>query len=418
VKARLKERKLFWKRKVCKTCRNGKKKRLTCQACLGAGAAENFSFNLASPKQLADVLYNGLRLPKRSRKGKVTTDEEALKSLLSYDKSGFVTGALRFAKLSTMREIYERLEPDATGHVHTVFNIAGAYTGRFSSSGAFYVPHSTNLQNLPAQEAARDPLFRVRDCFVPESGYVFVYADLSQAEARVSAALSGDTDLLDRWSDPRWDAHRWTASAIFNKPESQITDAERFLGKKCRHALNYGMGYNKFWREVNDVADLTGVSISQTDAKRIVAAYHALHPNLDEVWWNRVQAQVQKQGYMEAQHCGWKAPFWPRYDESGTIDAETLRAAIAWEPQHTIVHHLNVGMLRLFHRERELGHQLLLQGHDSVLLSVPKFRWRAVARAAKEELERPMIINGVNLTVPVDVSMSETNWSALKKVKV
>jgi DNA polymerase I len=391
---------------------------LTCASCRGAGAAEHFAFNLASPKQLADVLYNGLKLPKRSRKGKVTTDEEALKSLLSYDKSGFVAGALRFAKLSTMREIYERLEPDSTGRVHTVFNIAGAYTGRFSSSGAFYVPHSTNLQNLPAQEAARDPLFRVRDCFVPESGCVFVYADLSQAEARVSAALSGDIDLLDRWSDPRWDAHRWTASQIFNKPEALITEAERFLGKKCRHALNYGMGYNKFWREVNDVADLTGVSISQTQAKEIVKGYHALHPNLDEVWWNRVQQQVQTHGYMEAQHCGWRANFWPRYDEQGVIDAETLRAAIAWEPQHTIVHLLNEGMLEIYAREREYGHKLLLQGHDSVLLSVPKMRWRAVARLCRTVLERPMIINGYNLLVPVDVSMSETNWSALKKVKL
>src|SRR2546426_140350 len=190
VQGRLKEKELLWETRVCRSCRNGKKKRLTCQACSGAGKSTTFCFNLASPRQLADVLYAGLKLPHRSRDGHTTTDEEALKSLLSYDKSGFVAQALRFAKLDTMREIYERIAPAPDGRVRTVFNVAGTYTGRFSSAEAFYWPHSTNLQNLPAQEARRDALYAVRECLTPLDGWAFVYADLSQAEARVAAVLS------------------------------------------------------------------------------------------------------------------------------------------------------------------------------------------------------------------------------------
>src|SRR2546427_1300074 len=242
LRAKLARPDLLWKRKVCKTCRNGKKKRLTCQTCKSAGSAEHFLLKLGSGKQLGDVLYNALKLPRRSREGHETVDEEALQSLLALDASGLVRIALRFAKLATMREIYERLAPDSNSRVYTVFNIAGTYTGRFSSSEAFYVPHSTNLQNLPAEEGRRDPLFAVRECIVPEDGEVYVYADLSQAEARVSAVLSEDSELLQRWADPRWDCHRWTASRLFAKPESAVSDTERFLGKRCRHALNYGMG--------------------------------------------------------------------------------------------------------------------------------------------------------------------------------
>ena len=415
IKDRLKERELLWTTKVCTSCRNGKKKRLTCGTCATQGKHTTFSFNLSSPRQLADVLYNGLKLPHRSRDGHTTTDEEALKSLLSYDKSGFVRSALRFAKLDTMREIYERIAPGPDGRVRTVFNIAGAYTGRFSSAEAFYVSHSTNLQNMPAQEARRDPIFACRDVLCPDAGAVFVYADLSQAEARVSAVLSEDWELLERWRDPAWDIHKWTASKVFGKPEGAITPEERFLGKKGRHALNYGMGYRKFWREVNDVADLTGVSISLAQAKEFYVGYHALHPNLDGVWWNRVERTLMARRPIVASHCGWQCNFWPRFDAGGALDPESLRAAVAWEPQHTVVHVLNEGMLELYESEAEHGGRVLLQGHDSVLLACERGAVAGVVARAKRALERPMTINGRALTIPAEVFVGEESWTNLRR---
>ena len=414
VKDRLKEKELLWTTKVCRSCRNGKKKRLTCAACSSMGKHTEFSFNLGSQRQMCDVLYNGLKLPIRTRDGHLCADEEAFKSLLALDRTTFVGMSLRFSKLSSIREIYDRLAPALDGCVRTVFNIAGTYTGRFSSAAAFYVPHSTNLQNLPAQEAQRDPLFAVRECIVPLPGEVFVYADLSQAEARVVAVLSDDGELLERWVDAGFDLHRWTASRIFDKSMDAITDAERFLGKKSRHALNYGMGPNKFWRTVNDSADLTGVAITLAQAKEIYKGYHALHPNLDKVWWNRVQRMLESRQPMTATHCGWQANLWPRFDEAGQLDQESLRAAIAWEPQHTVVHVLNEGMQELYSKEE--GYRVLFQGHDSVLLGASKHRWREVARKAKKALERSIVVHGTKMTIPAEVFVGKENWASLERV--
>src|SRR5437660_10322416 len=150
---KLKRRDLVEWWQTCKVCHNGKRKRLSCAACGALGRARVFSFNLASEKQLKDALYEGLKLPVRSRDRRVTTDEEALESLLALDKSGLVQLALRHSKLDTMRAVYERLAPAPDGAVRTVLNPAGTYTGRPTSAEAFYVPHSTNLHNLVAEEA-------------------------------------------------------------------------------------------------------------------------------------------------------------------------------------------------------------------------------------------------------------------------
>src|SRR5262245_30738466 len=104
--AKMKNRKLFEKKTTCRACLNGKKKKLTCAECQGLGQWLTFAFNLGAEKQVKDLLYNGLKLPKRTREGKLSSDEEALQSLLADDTSGFVKLALRYAKLKTIRGIY------------------------------------------------------------------------------------------------------------------------------------------------------------------------------------------------------------------------------------------------------------------------------------------------------------------------
>lgn len=416
LQGKLKREDLLWKKRVCKACRNGKKKRLTCSGCNGAGTFETFLLKLGSGHQLKDILYNALRLPKRSREGALTTDEEALQSLLAVDKSGLVALALRHAKLDTMREIYERIAPSIDGCVRTVFNPAGTYTGRFSASGAFYIPNSTNLQNLPAAEGARDLLYKVRECFVPRRGCVFLYADLSQAEARVVACLSEDDTLIENWKSQEWDAHRWTASKIFNVPEASVTPAQRFLGKRSRHALNYGLGVNKFWRYVNADADLTGVAITLQEARAICEGYHKLHPNLDGVWWNRVQRLLEREQPLS--NCfGRTCNFYPRFDHyTDALDAETLRAAIAWEPQSTVSHLSKLALLELWRNERGNGYEVVFEGHDSCMLEVEVARVRHVTRLAKAALERTIVVNKRELKIPAEVFVGKENWSELERV--
>lgn len=416
---KLKRRALFEKSRVCKGCRNGKKKRLTCGECHGAGRfTEWLGFNPDSTQQAADVLYTGLRLPQRTHDGKVTTDEEALQSLLSFDKSGLVGAILRYRKLATMREQYERLEPAVDGYIRTVFNPAGTYTYRFSSAGAFFVPFSTNLQNLTESEAARDPLYRVRDCIIPDEGEVLLYVDLSQAEARVVACLSEDEELLRRWADPKWDIHTWTASAIFGIPEKMPKDdPKRFLGKQSRHAFNYGEGPNKFWRTINGSADITGVSISLAEARACFAGYHKLHPNLDKVWWTRVEAAItpgladMRRGSLR--NCfGAECLFYPRFDpNTDGLHPDSLRAAIAWEPQSTIGMLTNMGLLALWEQERGNGFRVLHQTHDGVVVGADKHRVRSVARLLKSSLEREITVNGRRLLVPAEVFLCEKRWS-------
>lgn len=417
IKDRLTALNLYYATKVCKSCRNGKKKKLTCTACNAVGKFTTFAFNLGSEKQLKDVLYNGLRLPKRSRDNKVVSDEEALQSLLALDSSGFVAAALKFAKLDTMRGIYERLAPDPRdGKIRTVYNPAGTYTGRFSSSEAFYVPHSTNLQNLPGDlESARNPLYAVRDILVPDPGEVFIYADLSQSEARIVARLSDDRLLMELWEGGT-DIHKWTAGKIYGCEAEAVTPKQRFVGKRGRHALNYGEGPNRFWRVVNADADVTGIAITLAEAKKVHVAYHALHPCLDGVWWNRVEKHLRNGATLR--NCfGRVCRFYPRIDwQTGEPDAETLRAMIAWEPQSTSVDVLNTGMLELFAREAGNGFRLLHQGHDSVLLGVNRHRVRATARLCKELLEREITVNGYRMVIPVEVHLAAENWGDSERI--
>jgi DNA polymerase I len=409
---------LFWDERVCSACHNGKKKRLTCEACRGAGKFYSVRFNLDSPLQVADVLYRALGLPPRHSEGKETTDEEALQSLLALDDSGLVRAVLRFRKLATMREIYERLAPARDGRVRTVFNGAGTYTGRLASASAFYVPASTNLQNLPSQEAARDPLFRVRDCITPAPGCVLVYADLSQAEARVVAYLCDDDELIERWQNPAFNVHKWTAAAIFRRPESEIDKDGPlyFLGKKSRHAFNYGEGPNKFWRTVNADADITGFPITLAQAKECFHGYHRLHPRLDGVWWARVEDQLRRTGRITASHCGWSAPLYVRFDpETDDLHPDSLRAGIAWEPQHTVAHVTNDALRVLYAREGG-AYRVLHQTHDGVIVETPRAGYEAVGAILKEEMERPITVNGRIFTIPAEVFVCQERWSEAKRI--
>ena len=248
-------------------------------------------------------------------------------------------------------------------------------------------------------------------------------ADLSQSEARIVACLSEDKFLLDNWlhgaSD--FDIHKWTAAQVRSRIEGRavgiadVTKEQRQVnGKQPRHALNYGEGPNKFWRMVNANTDITGIAITLRQAKEIWAAYHGLHPNLDAVWWNRVERQLTSTGVVET--CfGRVCRFYPRWDPyTERLDADTLRAAIAYEPQSTSVDVCNTGLLTLFARED--GFRVLHQGHDSVLCGVKRYRVQATAKRMKEALEREIVVNGHRLTIPVEVFVCPESWGMKERV--
>lgn len=416
LKDKLKQPQLYWKYPVCKSCRNGSKKKLTCAACGGVGKYAHFKANLGSSDQLRDILYTALKLPERRNYGVVTTDEEALQSLMPLDKSGLVTLALKYAKRDTMRAIYERIAPAADGHVRTVQNPAGTYTFRFSHKEAFYVEASTNLANLPNVEAKRDALYNVRDTLVPDPGEVFIEADLSAADTWTVACASEDELLLDmlRRGD---DIHAFTAANILGCKPSEVTKTQRnVIGKVTRHAGSFGEGWNSLMRRINAQADLTGLTATAAQAKKWTNDFQKLHPNLDGVWWNRVERTLLAGEPMRA-FTGQTCNFYPRVDpETGALDAESLRAAIAWEPQYNTSMLAKMALLEMFRAEDGSNWRVLLDCHDAMLLGVPKARIHNAARAVKRAMERTVKVHKYEMRVPCEVFVAKERWSCKERL--
>ncbi len=435
----LPNKKLFLTKWRCRCCRAGKIKTQHCWTCAdykerpglrilynlpkcrqcgGEPKRDDLTFKPTSTQQVKIVLYNLLKLPKRIKDGKLTADEDALKSLLAHDSSGFVKKLIEIRKLSTMRSIFKRIEPGADGRIRSFYNPAGTETGRFSSSGGrpeskvnWALVESTNLQNMPKKEAKVDARFNVRHCFVPEPGHVFIEADLGGAEAWVTAACSGDDRLLQRLADPNFNVHIWTATAIFPSKSTISRDSDEYtLGKKARHALNYGMQWATFLKNINADADKTGIAIDAADARRITRAYHKLHPELKQ-WWNQVQRRLNATKNLTT--CfGRKRTFFGR--GQGVWLGEAHREAIAFEPQSTVADLLNRGLLRWWRQHDGKIGDLLMQVHDSVLISVPRERAALAAQLLRRCLEEEIEVNGRSFTIPVEVSTSATSWAEMR----
>jgi DNA polymerase I-like protein with 3'-5' exonuclease and polymerase domains len=256
------------------------------------------------------------------------------------------------------------------------------------------------LQNLPKREVT-DPLYDVRACIVAGPGNVLVEADLAGAEAWVTAALCGDEDLLTKLRTPGFKVHAWTASRIFGVPmESVAKDSMHYvLGKMARHALNYGMQWSTYQRNVNSEADKTGVSIAAIDAQRVVQGYHSLHPLL-EPWWRRAQGTLRRDGQLTT--CfGRTRSFFGRGRSEWL--SETHREAIAFEPQSTVADLLNRGLNRWWARyEGKLGNAVM-QVHDAVVLEVPEAKAALAVTQLRHCLEESIIVNGISITIPVDI---------------
>ena len=445
---------LFTERRVCACCRNGKAKRVACWACAGfeakptkralqlravddtplwsgailehvegsnpicvlpvctkcngAGAFERLVFNPASPEQVKIVLYDLLRLPARTKDGKLTTDAKALKSLLAEakpDAHAFIMQLLRLTKLDSIAEHLTRIAPGEDGRIRSIYNPAGTETGRFSSSESFLFV-STNLNNLPKREVT-EARFNVKACCIPDDGHVFIEADFSGAEAWVTACCSQDFELLDVLRSGA-KIHRWTAARALGKPEAEVTEQEYSLYKTARHALNYGMQWKTFVENVNFVADRTGVAITAAAGKTTCDNYHTLHSKLAGVWWKDVQAKLVQPSASITTCFGRKRVFYGR--NKGEWLGQTHREAIAFEPQSTIADLLNRGLLRWWRQHDGKVGSLLAQVYDSVLIEVPRERAQLAAQLVQRCLTEEIEVHGIRITVPVDVKVLES-WA-------
>jgi DNA polymerase-1 len=376
-----------------------------------AKAAAGTEFNLASPKQLGELLFDTLGLDrKKSRKTKTgwSTDATVLEKL--EESHPVVPLVLEHRTLSKLKSTYvdalpALMEPE-TGRVHTDFNQAVTATGRLSSS-------NPNLQNIPVRtEFSR----RIRQAFLPEAGWQLISADYSQIELRILAHLSGEEVLVEAYNNGD-DVHALTARLLLEKDE--VSADERRLGKTINFGVIYGMGAQRFARE-------TGVS--QAQAKAFLSKYKQRYPKVF-AFLELQERLALSRGYVET-ILGRRRPF--SFDPSGLgrllgkdpleidldvarrggMEAQQLRAAANAPIQGSSADIIKVAMVQLHHKlaASGLAARLLLQVHDELVLEAAPDAVEAVVNLTRETMER-----AVALSVPLRVETGVgPNWMEAK----
>jgi len=379
-----------------------------------ARAAAGVDFNLASPKQLGELLFETLGLDrKKSRKTKTgwSTDAAVLEKLEA--DHPVVPLVLEHRTLSKLKSTYVDalpllVEPE-TGRVHTDFNQAVTATGRLSSS-------NPNLQNIPVRtEFSR----RIRKAFLPQEGWQLLSADYSQIELRILAHLSGEEVLVNAYQQGD-DVHRLTARLLLDKAEAEpVSSDERRLGKTINFGVIYGMGAQRFARE-------TGVS--QAQAKEFLQRYKQRYPKVF-AFLELQERLALSRGYVETL-LGRRRPF--AFDPAGlgrllgsdplTLDLESarragmeaqqLRAAANAPIQGSSADIIKLAMVQLHAALATSGlpARLLLQVHDELVLEAEPAAMPEVRELVQCTMER-----AVTLTVPLLVETGVgPNWMEAK----
>lgn len=330
------------------------------------------SFNINSPKQLADVLYSWKGMPVLRRTSKTrapSTDADVLQELAL---QGFRLPALilEYRELAKLKSTYldalpRQLGPD--GRIHTRFNQAVTATGRLSSS-------DPNLQNIPIRsELGRE----VRRAFVAEAGKLLVVADYSQIELRVLAHLSGDPTLIAAFERGE-DIHAATAALVFGVAPEHVTPDMRRAAKTINFGLIYGMGAYALSREL---------SVSQKEAQAFIDAYFARLPRVRE-YLEGVKEEARRTGKVRTLF-GRVRHIAGLDSENANVRGNAERMAINAPVQGTAADLMKLAMIRTFEKLKAQGFpaRLLLQVHDELVLEAEAEAASQVASLVKATME-------------------------------
>lgn len=340
-------------------------------------------FNIRSSRQLAELLFDRLGLPKggKTRGGQASTDQEALEKLQG--KHPVVDSLLEFRKLEKMRSTY--LEPlprlaGKDGRIRTSFNQTATATGRLSSS-------NPNLQNIPIRGELG---LRMRACFTAAPGKQLISADYSQIELRVLAHLSQEPAMLAAFREGA-DIHTRTACLLYNRSAEAIGADERRVAKTINFGLVYGMGPQ---------ALAQSLKISLQEAKQFIADYF-LHFSRLKHFYEHIEASTRELGYV-CTMTGRRRLVPDILSENAQMRSQARRQAINTVVQGSAADIIKLAMLATEH-DSELGSleaQLLLQVHDELLLEVPAAHaTKAAARVA--EIMAAVKPGGITLDVPL-----------------
>ena len=349
-------------------------------------------FNLNSPKQLGEVLFDELKLvekPKKTRTGQYATNEQVLTTLANTHP--IVAELLEYRQLSKLKSTYIDALPNAvdpvTNRVHTHFGQAQTATGRLSSN-------DPNLQNIPVRSARGR---EIRKAFIPRNDWQLLAADYSQIELRILAALSQDPGLLEAFRTGQ-DIHTATAARLFDVPPEQVDRDQRSTAKMVNFGIPYGISAFGLAQRLGNV--------SRTEAQAIIDNYFAQFPGIPGYIESRVE-QARQKGYVETL-CGRRRALPDIDSKNGSIRNAAERNAINMPIQGTAADMIKLAMIRIHREVRQAGLQsrMLLQVHDELLFE---------AAPGEEDTLRRILTRGMTEALPLDCPLEVTigtgqNW--------
>ena len=352
-------------------------------------------FNLNSPKQLGEVLFDELNLPAPARRGKTkarSTAADVLEGLAAqFPIAQKILDYREYAKLkSTYVDALPLLVNEKTGRLHTTFNPTGSATGRLSSV-------NPNLQNIPIRtELGR----RIRTAFVAPPGMKLVGADYSQIELRVLAHVSGDKALQDSFQKGE-DIHTRTAAEVFGIPPMMVGAEERRRAK----AVNFGIVYG-----LSPFGLSNQLGIPQKEAREYIDAYFDLYKGVKK-YMDRTIADARKKGYV-ATIFGRRRPIPDLDSRNPAVRGFAERTAINSPIQGAAADLIKLAMIRVDQRLRAEGlkARMLLQVHDELLFEAPESEVHALSALVKREMEH---VHKLDVPLVADVH-SGANWRDLK----
>ena len=351
-------------------------------------------FNLASPKQLGEVLFDILKIDPKAKKtktGQYATGEDVLAKLAAKHK--IVDDILNFRELSKLKSTYVDALPailnPKTGRIHTSYAQAVAVTGRLSST-------NPNLQNIPIRsERGRE----VRKAFIPRSeGRLLVSADYSQIELRVVAAISGDPNMCEAFKQGK-DIHTATAAKVYGIAEADVTKEQRYKAKSVNFGIIYGQG-------AFGLAENLG--ISRTEAKEIIDNYKKEFPNI-QLYMDQQINKAKEQGFVETL-MGRKR--WLRDINSSnfTVRGFAERNAINSPIQGSAADMIKLAMIKIHHemKKQHWESKMILQVHDELVFDAVESELPALKELILSCMTTAMELpNGV----PVEAEIGQgKNW--------
>ena len=348
-------------------------------------------FNIASPKQVGDILFGKLKIvdkPKKTKTGQFVTSEEVLAQL--QNRHPIVKNILQYRGLKKLLSTYVDALPalvnQKTGKIHTSYNQTVTATGRLSSS-------NPNLQNIPIRDEDGK---EVRKAFVPDTGCLFLSVDYSQIELRIMAHLSGDTNMIDDFRSG-YDIHAATAAKVYKKPIEEVTKDERRKAKVANFGIIYGISVFGLAERMN---------VDRREAKELIENYFATYKGVQE-YIEKCKQEAKANGYVET--IFHRKRYLPDINShNAVVRGYAERNAVNAPIQGSAADIIKVAMINIYRRMKAEGMRstMILQVHDELNFNIIPEEKESMQALVVEEMQ-----NAFAMSVPLIADHGcGTNW--------